>query len=164
MRPRIQLPDTVKATGIGKSWLVRKAFHEHLIEFKQPDWSVKMDLLADLSLGRDLASNTNTWLNTRGFWVQGNLGSKLAFTTTFYENQGQFPAYIDSFITNYGVVPGQGRARPFGTQGAWGYANANGFFTYQPSSFLNFQFGQGQQFVGEGYRSLLMADVACKYP
>jgi len=54
--------------------------------------------------------------------------------------------------------------RPFGTQGAWGYANANGFFTYQPSSFLNFQFGQGQQFVGEGYRSLLMADVAFPNP
>jgi len=71
VRPRIQLPDTAEATGTG-NWLLRKAFHEHLFEFKQPDWSVKMDLLADLSLGRDLASNTNTWLNTRGFWVQGN--------------------------------------------------------------------------------------------
>lgn len=164
VRPRIQWPDTAKATGTGKNWLLRKAFHEHLIEFKQPDWGVKVDLLGDLALGRDFETNKRNWINTRGFQVQGHLGSKIAFTTSFYENQGLFPAYVDSFIRGYGVVPGQGRARLFGTAGAWDYASANGFFTYQPSEFLNFQFGQGQHFIGEGYRSVLMADVAFPNP
>jgi hypothetical protein len=164
VRPRIQLPDTSKATGTGKSWLLRKAFHEHLIELKQPDWGLQFDLLGDFAIGRDYGNAKNTWLSTQGFLAQGYLGSKVSFTTSFYISDAIFPAYIDSFIRNYDVVPGQGRARPKGTRGVLGYASANGFFTYQPSQFLNFQFGQGQQFIGEGYRSMLMADVAFPNP
>lgn len=164
VRPRIQLPDTAKATGTGKSWLLRKAFHEHLIELKQPDWGLQFDLLGDFAIGRDYGNAKNTWLSTQGFQAQGYLGSKVSFTTSFYISDAVFPAYIDSFIRNYDVVPGQGRPRPKGTRGALGYASANGFFTYQPSQFLNFQFGQGQQFIGEGYRSMLMADVAFPNP
>ena len=41
---------------------------------------------------------------------------------------------------------------------------ANGYFSYSPSKYLNFQIGHGRHFFGDGYRSHLMSDYAPDYP
>src|SRR3546814_1636449 len=41
---------------------------------------------------------------------------------------------------------------------------AQGFVSYSPSSHFNFQLGNARQFIGDGYRSLLLSDVGFNYP
>ncbi|MBZ0243238.1 MAG: hypothetical protein K8F24_08505, partial [Bacteroidales bacterium] len=100
--------------------------------------------------------------------LQGNIGHKIAFYSSLYENQVGAPAYIDQFINTWtiqpvvpgvGIMPGQGIVREF-KDGAWDFANATAYISYSPSTFLNFQFGHDRQFIGNGYRSLLLSDVA----
>ncbi len=156
-----------------RSWLYRKLFHEHLLSEKGENWSVQADPLFDFSLGREWHGRKTTWLNTRGFQLQGNIGKNIAFYTSLYENQAFVPEFIDRFIETWtimpvvpgvGIMPGQGIVKEFNQKGAWDYANATGYFSWSPSSLLNFQFGHDRHFIGSGYRSLLLSDISFPYP
>ncbi|MGZ4033640.1 MAG: capsule assembly Wzi family protein [Bacteroidia bacterium] len=136
-----------------------------------------IDPLFNFQLGTDLADKTHEKLytNTRGFLVRGSIGSKFAFESSFYENQATYAKYIDNYIagTNnlfpqnanyfYDVIPGQGRSKVFKKNG-YDYAMASGYVSYSPVKLVNVQVGHGKNFVGDGYRSLLLSDNAFNYP
>lgn len=136
-----------------------------------------IDPLFNFEFGKDLADSTGEKLykNTRGFLVRGDIGKKISFETSFYENQATFPQYIDDYIksTNdlfpqtsnysYDVIPGQGRAKKFKLN-AYDYAMTSGYVSYSPVKMLNIQVGNGKHFIGDGYRSLLLSDNAFNYP
>ena len=108
----------------------------------------------------------NTFTNTRGFIIDGHIGSKVSFHTSFVENQSIFPNYIDSMIrtpTNDYVIPGQGRGRSYKESG-FDYAKSSGYLSFQASKNFTLQFGHGKHFIGHGYRSLLLSDNAFNYP
>ncbi|MDQ3112178.1 MAG: hypothetical protein M3R17_20020 [Bacteroidota bacterium] len=118
-----------------------------------------MKMLAD---GNDTAAG-RYYINTRGINVHGDIGTKVSFETSFYENQAFYPGYIRDFANGTQVIPGQGRWKRFKTTG-YDYAMATGYVSYSPKSFLNIQLGSGKHFIGDGYRSLLLSDNAFSYP
>jgi hypothetical protein len=157
--------DTIYNTSKrAKSWLHQRLFSSHLLQASGSagHWGLEADLLADLQLGRNAADGEITWLNTRGARLQGHIGNKFAFGTEVYENQGRFPAYIDSFVQKNQVMPGQGIALPFGA--GWSYVSAQTYLAYQPNAYVNVAVGQGRQFLGHGYRSLFLADAGFTAP
>lgn len=147
-----------------KSWLARKIFSEHLIQLKRSDFELTADFLPDLSVGKEGSRSLN--LNTRGFQVQGVIGSKklFSFTTYLYENQAKFPNYITSFVNANQVVPGQATLHNTNIHNSFDYAYSGGTLSFTPSKFLNIQFGYDKNFIGDGYRSLLLSDNAVNYP
>ncbi len=48
--------------------------------------------------------------------------------------------------------------------GGYDYPLAEGYLSYSPGKYFNIQFGHGKNFIGDGYRSLLMSDNASPYP
>ncbi len=128
-----------------------------------------VDILYNFELGNDFAdtsaaADTSTlYVNTRGFIIKGDIGDKVSFKTSFYENQAFFPAYLSEYVNNYDVVPGAGRIKPFKKTG-YDYAMATGLVSFTPFKNLNFQFGHGKNFIGDGYRSLLLSDNSFNYP
>ncbi len=105
------------------------------------------------------------WQNTRGFQVYGNLGKKISFYTDFFENQAYLLPYVQQSANNSLVVPGQGAWKPFGDDKLGrDYNYASGYLSYTPLEFLNIQFGRSKNFVGSGYRSMLLSDNAVVYP
>jgi hypothetical protein len=147
-----------------RTWLGRKLFNEHLMDKKGADFEFIINPLFDLRLGQDNQRDQLLWVNTRGVQAMAKLGEKFIFYSDVYENQAQFPFYINQEITRTKVVPGQGLARRFGDKGARDYSPVSGYLTFQPNQFLNFQFGTGKHFLGDGYRSLLLSDNAFNYP
>lgn len=158
---------------IRKSLLGRKIKQESLIEVKKEDFYLSIDPLFNFSLMKDLADTslradtTNFYINTRGLLVQGTINEKFSFESSFYENQAFFPEYIHSYVRIYRIVPGQGRVKDF-KRGGFDYAMASGYFSYTPYNTEKFKWniraGHGKNFVGEGYRSLLLSDNAFNYP
>lgn len=155
------------------SWFLRKLFSDNLINYQGKGWSVQLDPLFDFGMGIERDEQKNTWVNTRGFQVQGNIGNNIAFYSSYYENQAMMPRYIDNFVNTFtimpvvpgvGILPGQGTVRHFKDKGAWDYSSATGYISWSPSGFLNFQFGHDRHFIGHGYRSLLLSDVSFPYP
>ncbi|GGG94391.1 hypothetical protein GCM10011416_09670 [Polaribacter pacificus] len=151
-----------------KTWLGKKLWNEHLLSIEGDGYWLNMDVLADIQLGKANRGSTFTYNNTRVLTVNGGLGDKFSFSTTYYESQGRFAGYINDYISNRsdtfkpafseGLVPGRGKAKGFGSD-AYDYPVAEGYLAYTPNKFLQFQFGNGKNFIGDGYRSLLLSDA-----
>ncbi len=146
------------------NFLWNKIFNEHLISINKDGFIANIDPVFNFELGKDLSVNSETkYVNTRGFLVEGSIGKDFSFSTTFYENQASFVDYLSSSISSTEIVPGQGMARTFG-KNSYDYAWASGYISYTPSKYFNIQFGHGKNFIGDGYRSLLLSDNAFNYP
>ena len=141
----------------------------------EPVFRLYIDPLLNLQLmnvsedGSDTAAGPY-YINTRGINAHGDIGRKISFETSFYENQAFFPGYIRDFANSTSVIPGQGRWKIFKRDTAdpshygYDYAMSTGYLSYTPCSHLNVQVGSGKHFVGDGYRSLLLSDNSFSYP
>ena len=151
------------AGGFYDSWVGRKIFKEDLLKFQAGDYMLRINPLFDFRIGRDLQNEDNAYTNTRGIHVEGTIGPKVSFYTGFFENQSNFVNYIDSIVVRQSVVPGQGRVKTF-KDNAYDYSMSFGGVIYRPSKHFAFQFAHDKNFIGDGYRSLLLSDVAYNYP
>lgn len=153
------------------SWFGRKLWNEHLITFQGEDYWFTADFGVDLQVGKDFDSDLDvTYNNTRAAILQGGLGKDLNFYSVVYESQGRFADYYNRYaesIRPYGVdpaiIPGRGIAKEFMGQ-AYDYPVAEGYLSYSPGKFFNLQFGHGNNFIGDGYRSLFLSDNATPHP
>lgn len=160
----VQADEQALAFGY-KQWFWRKAFDEHFIIVKQKDFDLTIDPIVNFQVGFGDPSTTSTyWVNTRGFNIEGRIGKRFTFKSFYLENQALFPSYINAFIRERRVVPNQGFARAFGDNGAYDFGMPGGEISYTPNKFFNFTLGQGTNFFGEGYRSMLLSDAQFTYP
>lgn len=142
---------------------------KHLIHLKKKDFEVMIDPLFNFEFGEEFSDTLRAEReqvlrkNTRGLRVQGNITDKVSFMASFYENQAVFPRYIRQFVSRRGVVPGSGRVKPYGPIGS-DYAMSTGYVAVAPTKFLTVQYGHDKNFIGHGYRSLLLSDNSFNYP
>lgn len=178
---RTQIDKLYKSEGKYYYWITQKLFKENFIIFKGDDFWCSIDPILDVEMGTDFSADSIDLLywNTRGIRVQGKFFDKVGFTTQFYENQAILPNYQQDYAKAHGeffpngpntaytqqnaVIPGYARTKPFKTNG-YDFAFATGNVSYVPNEHLNFQIGNGNQFIGNGYRSLLLSDYAVNYP
>lgn len=156
------------------TWLGKKFWNENMVELKGEDYWFTLNPIVDLQLGKsqsNIKDNTNsTFINTRGIQFNGGLGKTVNFTTTLYESQGRFAAYFNSYAEsikpaggNPAIIPGIGIAKSFKTD-AYDFPLAEANLAFTPSNFFNLNLGYGRNFIGDGYRSLLLSDGASPYP
>ena len=153
------------------TWGGRKLWNEHLVQLQGNDYWFTIDPIFDLQVGKDTdADFSSTYNNTRGLLVQGGLGKKFNFYTSVFESQGRFARYVNAYAESLkafgpdpAIIPGRGIAKRFKTDG-YDYPVAEAYLSYTPAKFINIQFGHGKNFIGDGYRSLLLSDVASPHP
>jgi len=154
-----------------RTWAEKKLWNEHLVALQGKDYWFTIDPILDLQMGKDTEANFgSTYNNTRGFLVQGGLGKKFNFYTSVFESQGRFAHYVNNYAESLkafgpdpAIIPGRGIAKRFKTD-SYDYPVAEAYLSYSPTTFLNVQFGHGKNFIGDGYRSLLLSDVASPHP
>ncbi|MDN3664608.1 gliding motility protein RemB [Algibacter miyuki] len=154
-----------------KTWAGEKLWNEHLVQLQSDDYWFTIDPILDLEVGKDTdADFSSTYNNTRGFLVQGGLGKKFNFYASVFESQGRFADYVNQYsesLKAFGpdpaIIPGRGIAKRFKTD-SYDYPVAEAYMSYAPAKFINIQFGHGKNFIGDGYRSLLLSDVASPHP
>jgi len=155
-----------KSTKLGK-----KLWNEHFFKVEKKDYWFTIDPVMDLQIGKDNSDNSYTYNNTRAIQIQGGLGKGFNFSASIFESQGRFGAYVNEFAianrpsgaSSFGLVPGRGKAKDFKETG-FDYPAAEAYLSYTPSKFFNVQFGHGKNFVGDGYRSMMLSDVSTPYP
>lgn len=148
-----------------KTWLGRKLLNENMANVQHEDYQFIFNPVFDLRLGRENDNENLLFRNTRGVQIGARVGEKFLIYTDVFENFHRFPNYIRNQIANNdNIVPGQGESKPFTSPGKDDFAQVNGHFDFQASKFLNFRFGHGKNFIGDGYRSLLLSDNAFNYP
>ena len=147
------------------SWLFRKWNKEHFIQEQTKEFSLIINPIINIEIGKEKGNNKLIWTNTRGIVADGKLGNKFTFYSSFLENQSVFPRYITNniFSKSSWIVPGQGESH-WTTDSIFDYTMASGHFSYKLSKFSNMQFGTGKNFIGDGYRSMILSDNAFNYP
>ncbi len=154
------------------SWFGKKWWNEHMVSFKGEGYWFTLDPGVDLQLGTESDSDFDyTYNNTRLAVVQGGLGKNFNFHAVIYESQGRFAEYFNRYAEsiaadtggNPAIIPGFGIAKEF-KETAYDYPVATGYLSYSVNDMFNFQFGNGKNFLGDGYRSLFLSDVASPSP
>ncbi len=152
-----------------RTWLGNKVWNEHLLQVKKKDYWFTVDFLFDVQLGKDNSDLAYTYNNSRIVNVNGEIGGNFSFSTIYYESQGRFADYVNSYITNpaanfkpknsEGLVPGRSKSKGHKTD-SHDYPVAEAYLAYTPNKYMQFQFGNGKNFLGDGYRSFILSDVS----
>lgn len=148
-------------TNVYHKWVRRKITDEHLLNFNSEDYSIYADFLPDFQIGHEFSDGQGTWKNTRGYQIGGTIGRKFSFYTNGFENQAVFANYLTKFINTNKVVPSEMSGKLSGKTKDWAYVTA--LVSYTPNKYLNLALGYDKNFIGDGYRSMLLSDVAGNY-
>jgi len=151
----------INKKGKFSSYILNSLLNDDFIRVRGDDFYVAINPVIDFEVGSD--GNRTTWVNTRGAEVKGTIGDNFAFYTNVRENQAVFPIYIDEYIVKNSIVPGQGWSKRFKETG-FDYTNASAYLAFRPASWLDATLGYGKNFIGDGYRSMILSDNALSYP
>ncbi len=152
------------------SFAGRKLWNERLVRVEGKDYWFAVDPIFDFQVGKDTEADfSSTYNNTRGVNIQGGLGKKFSFYASVFESQGRFAEYYNQYAESIkaadevAIIPGRGIAKRF-KKDSYDYPVAEAYVSFTPVNFFNVQFGQGKNFIGDGYRSLFTSDVASPNP
>jgi hypothetical protein len=132
-----------------------------------------LQILPQLTIeqGYDMLRNTTTSETSGGLYIRADANKKFSIAASYIAGYVKAPNFTDTIIRDFGVVPGMGVAyRTAGYDTAnpamqrYSFNNFSGYVSWSPKNFINFQVGKDKQFIGDGYRSLLLSDVATNYP
>lgn len=141
--------------------IFKNLIHDDFLAWRYKEIYVAINPFCDFELGRD--GDRNTYTNSRGFYVNGNLGKNFWFYMDFSEVQARYDTYLENIIDKqFKSVPGQSNYKRESSY--YDFQNANGYIGFNVGKYVDFQLGRGKNFIGDGYRSLLLSDAAPTYP
>ena len=162
-----QVNTTVNADSIYRIDVSRKLpdilLNRSWFGYKQDDFEFTIDPLMHFELGRDSDYDKMSWINTRGIMVNARLGKYVFVTSDFYENQAKFYDYRRQVVKDTKAMPGQGSYKAFKEDG-YDYAWVDATVSFQPDEHFDITFGHGKNFIGDGYRSMILSDASFNYP
>lgn len=145
-----------------KSDFANRLLNENLLKFEKARLLVTVDPVVTFLSGFETANTITPFESAIGGAVNASFGSNLHFNAIVSQGYSVFPSFLDSIIEKEQVVPGNNYA--FKNSNIWSYNNNSGYLSYTPIKYVNLQAGYGRNFIGDGYRSLLLSDNAYSYP
>ncbi|MBF9142387.1 capsule assembly Wzi family protein [Hymenobacter properus] len=129
------------------------------------DFTLRVNPVALLSVGKDNQNSDGIrYVNTRGAQIEGTIDQRLGFYAFLTDNQERVPLYVQNRIARDTIVPHEGYWKPFKTgAGQYDFFSARGYLTYAATKHINVQLGHDRNFIGNGYRSLILSDYSTPY-
>ncbi len=144
---------------------ILKTFYKtkpNLLEVNTKDFFLVVNPVLQFQYGNESDNNETQYLNSRGVSIRGRIANKIGFSSTIIENQERGPSYFQDRVNSVKAVPGVGFYKPFKTTG-YDYFDARGYITFNATKYIDIQFGYDKNFIGNGYRSLLLSDWGNSY-
>lgn len=158
--PDVQDNAVVKGTPVLKHFYTYKAA---MYGYKAYEFSLLINPVLNFTAGTEQVDGETRaiWQNTRGAEMRGQIGRKVGFYTYLTENQVKAPLYLANRTREAGVFPGAGLTKPYKTDSnTFDFFEARGYITFDVAKLINFQFGHDRNFIGNGYRSLVLSDFS----
>lgn len=156
------LSDAQRATFTSKKPL-GKTFYQtpaHLLEKYGDDFFIAVNPLLNYRQYVETGNNSqNIFLNQRGASIRGGIGGKVGFSASVMDVQERGPLFFQDWVDSLQAVPGANFYKNFKQTGV-DYIDARGSFTFTAAKYIQFQAGYDRNFIGNGYRSLLLSDFA----
>jgi hypothetical protein len=172
---QLDLHTVIRDSSVQKTKFGRWFFQKHWLEINKERVSLFISPLVDFSMGMNLGLPLKTqeklFRNTRGIYAGGRIGKRISFLFSFAENQGRYMPYESALFKQsssytvksgtyqrlYATIPGGAPTKEFKADG-YDFSYSIGMLNIQATDKLRFEFGNQQNFVGSGYRSLLLSD------
>ena len=129
---------------------------------KRNQYNFQVLPVVDLQTGFDVLENKNVNELSGGLHAKLNINNDFTLEGTAFAGNVTYPFFTDSLVKQQLLIPGLGMAYRSGN--AYNYSNFSGYASYSPNKIFNLQLGNGKHFIGDGYRSLILSDVANNYP
>ena len=156
-------------TETSDSSLSKKPILKHLYKTKTDFYSVKnkdfnfaVNPILDLRIGSKTLNGERTFLNTRGAEIKGSINKKIGFYSLITDNQGRFMPYVSDRYSSIGAVSGENFWKHSQKTG-YDFFSVRGYFNFDITKNIKVKFGQDKNFIGDGYRSLILSDYAGSY-
>ncbi len=132
-----------------------------LYSLQTEDVDLHVNFASDNYYGAETNTSKNMWFTARGVEIRGIINQKLGFYSFVADNQGIFPRYVQNYIGQYNT-PGEGLTKAAGSLGL-DFLSARGYITFRPLKNIAVQFGHDRNFIGSGYRSMILSDLSSPY-
>ncbi len=117
----------------------------------------KQDSVSELNNSGD-----RLFINSRGLELRGVIKKKIGFYAAATDNQSRSPVYYQEMIKMNDAVPGFGYYKLFKTTGV-DHFDTKGNVMFEIYDYVHAEFGYGKNFLGNGYRSLMLSDFGANY-
>ncbi|MBE7173369.1 MAG: hypothetical protein INR73_22545 [Williamsia sp.] len=133
-----------------------------LFQVDEKDFFLAVNPVIQEQQSLETGNSQRIFLNTRGVTARGLIAKKLGFDFYITENQERPPLFVQRWEDKFSAVPGAGFYKPY-NRTAYDYMDARGSIYFSLAKYFHFQFGYDRNFIGNGYRSLLLSDFATNY-
>ncbi|MGI4738416.1 MAG: capsule assembly Wzi family protein [Janthinobacterium lividum] len=139
-----------------------------LYSVQTKDFAFRLNPVLLLQAGKDGGDNSISglrYVNTRGVSFEGLIDQRLGFYGFLTDNQEAVPGWVQAQIRRDNAVPHEGYWKDFKTVGgsAYDFFTARGGITYAATKHINVQLAHDRNFIGNGYRSLILSDYSSPY-
>ena len=132
---------------------------------KQPNKYITLDPYYNIQIGRETFPESSTLnLYRRGVLVNGRIGNRFRFFSILSENVSKYDSYNRDRMKLYEVAYGEGEFKLNDNPNSISVIQSVGLMEVQIIDEIKFTAGHGKNFLGDGYRSLLLSDNATSYP
>lgn len=140
----------------------------NLFELNKKYIHLRVNPILNFALGSENDTEQTILTNRRGLEIRGGIDDRIYFYTNIHETQSRFPDYVINRIGQDRALPGQGFFKSytsdlFNVQTGHDYLNSQGYLGFNISRHVGAQFGYGRNFIGNGYRSVLLSDFSNNY-
>ncbi len=144
-----------------------------LYHVQAKDFTLRINPVLLLQAGKDGGENSLSglrYVNTRGISFEGTIDQRLGFYGFLTDNQQAVPGWVQQRMMRDNlpgapVAPHEGYTKYFKGEGgsAYDFFTARGGITYAATKHINVQLAHDRNFIGNGYRSLILSDYTAPY-
>ncbi|MDO7887555.1 capsule assembly Wzi family protein [Hymenobacter cheonanensis] len=142
-----------------------------LYDVQTKDFAFRLNPVLLLQAGKDGGENSRDglrYVNTRGVAFEGLIDQRLGFYGFLTDNQEAVPGWVyQRGLRDNGLVPvapHEGYTKYFKDKvDQYDFFTARGGITYAATKHINVQFAHDRNFIGNGYRSLILSDYSAPY-
>lgn len=141
----------------------------HFFETGNEHFYLKVNPILNVGIAHgNGADGRSLFQNLRGLELRGGIDNRIFFYSNILEQQQRFPVYVDEFIEKNKAIPQNGfykkyRSTIFDSNDSYDFLNAEAYVGFNISPHVTAQLGHGRNFIGSGYRSMLLSDFSQNY-
>lgn len=148
-----------------QSTLSKKPFLKGLYQQKAalysvqiPDFNLIVNPVLNYQIGTINFEGNNALINNRGIEIRGNITNKIGFYTQVSDEiYRPTPAMYEEY-NRIGTFQGIGFTKA--DKGEFNHFLASGYVSVSANKYIDFQLGNGRQFIGDGVRSFIISNNA----
>jgi hypothetical protein len=136
----------------------------NLYEVNTNDFNLVINPVIQQVQSIETNNKKRVYLNSKGLELRGMIGKKIGFYSYLTDNQENGADFYRQRVDSLKAAQGVGFYKPFkysnGTDKGQDYFDYRGYITFKLAKLIDVQYGYDKNFIGNGYRSLFLSDVA----